>query len=154
MVSAPKYLADTNVLLRISGHKDYQNQTVVAALQALARQNVEICYSMQNIAEFWNVCTRPFERNGFGIILAETIQRVEYIERTMTFLPDNERVYSNWRQLVVNHNVRGVQVHDARLVAVMQAYGLNHILTMNQDDFARYSDIRAIHPAEVQSLPR
>jgi predicted nucleic acid-binding protein len=27
-----------------------------------------------------------------------------------------------------------VQVHDARLAALMQAYGLKHILTLNQPD--------------------
>ena len=60
----------------------------------------------------------------------------------MTFLPDNERVYSIWRQLVIANNVRGVQVHDARLAAIMQAYGLTHILTLNQPDFLRYTDIQ------------
>jgi hypothetical protein len=59
----------------------------------LGRQGSELCFSLQNIAEFWNVCTRPSDRNGFGLALAETVERVEYIERTMTFLPDNEQVY-------------------------------------------------------------
>jgi predicted nucleic acid-binding protein len=68
----------------------------------------------------------------------------------MTFLPDNERVYSIWRQLVTPNDVRGVQVHDARLVAIMQAYGVTHILTLNQPDFLRYTSIQAIHPSQVQ----
>lgn len=79
---------------------------------------------------------------------------MEELELTMTFLPDNGNVYLAWRQLVIAHNVRGVQVHDARLAAIMQAYGLNHILTMNQQDFVRYPGIEAIHPSQIQPSPR
>lgn len=91
------------------------------------------------------------ERNGYGLSVAETNQRVEYIERTMTLLPDREQMYSIWRQLVIANNVRGVQVHDARLAAIMQAYGVTHILTLNQPDFLRYTDLQVIHPKKVQA---
>jgi predicted nucleic acid-binding protein len=62
---------------------------------------------------------------------------------------DDSLVYAEWRSLVLAHNVRGVQVHDARLAATMQAYGLTRILTLNGDDFLRYAEIEAIHPREV-----
>jgi len=35
-----------------------------------------------------------------------------------------------WRRLVVTCSVSGVQVHDARLVAAMHAYGLQSLLTL------------------------
>jgi len=97
------------------------------------------------------VCTRPIDRNGFGLSIAETSQRVEYIERTMTFLPDTDQVYSIWRSLVITQNVRGVQVHDARLAAIMQAYGISRILTLNDQDFLRFADIQPIHPNQLQA---
>ena len=151
---APMYLIDTNVLLRIFRKDDPQHQLIGTVLDELDSRGTETCYSLQNIAEFWNVCTRPAERNGYGLSVAKTNQCVEYIECTMTFLPDDERVYSIWRQLVLANNVRGVQVHDARLVAIMEAYGVTHILTLNQPDFLRYSNIQAIHPSQVQPSTR
>jgi hypothetical protein len=45
--------------------------------------------------------------------------------------------------------VSGVQVHDARLAAVMRVHGLTHILTLNAADFARYPGIIAVHPQDV-----
>jgi predicted nucleic acid-binding protein len=72
----------------------------------------------------------------------------------MTFPVDSDQVYSIWRQLVLANNVRGVQVHDARLAAIMTAYGVTHILTLNQPDFLRYSNIQAVHPNQVQLPPR
>ena len=154
MVSAPRYLIDTNILLRISRQDDPQHKLVGTALKELNRQGSEACFSMQNIAEFWNVCTRPVDRNGFGLSIAEANQRVEFIERTMTFLPDNEQVYSIWRRLTATNGVRGVQVHDAHLVAIMLAYGLTHVLTINQADFLRYAGILAVHPGQMQPSPR
>ena len=149
MVTVRRYLADTNILLRISTQVDPPNQLIGIALKSLESQGAEVCYSLQNIAEFWNVCTRPLAQNGLGIGPEETERRVEFIERTMTFLPDNDQVYSIWRRLVVDHDVRGVQVHDARLAAVMLAHGVAHILTLNHADFARYANIQAVHPSQI-----
>jgi len=69
----------------------------------------------------------------------------------MTFLPDTDQVYSIWRSLVITQNVRGVQVHDARLAAIMQAYGISRILTLNDQDFLRFADIQPIHPNQLQA---
>ena len=88
-------------------------------------------------------------RNGFGLSIGEVRQCVEPIERTMTLLPDNVQVYSAWRRLIVDYNVHGVQVHDVRLAAIMQVYGVPHILTFNQADFMRYTHLQAIHPSHV-----
>jgi len=41
-------------------------------------------------------------------------------------------------------------LHDARLVAAMLAHPVKYILTFNDKDFARYTDIEAVHP---RSLP-
>jgi predicted nucleic acid-binding protein len=150
MAIAPGYLIDTNVLLRLSRQDDPQYQLVKAALAQLDEQGEELYFALQNIAEIWNVCTRPSSRNGYGLSIAETNRCVEEIERTMTFLPDNEEVYSIWRQLVIAHQVRGVQVHDARLAALMQPYGLTYIMTLNQPDFLRFGNLRAVHPSQMQ----
>src|ERR1700693_5203011 len=127
MTLAQRYLIDTNVLLRLSQLSDPQHRLVKTALDELNRQVSGLYFALKNMAEFWNVCTRPTKQNGYGISSAETSQRAEAIERVMVLLPDADHVYTIWRQLVVTHNVRGVQVHDARLVAVMLAHGVSHI---------------------------
>lgn len=53
-----------------------------------------------------------------------------------------------WRRLVVQHNVPGVKVHDARLVAAMNVHNVPRILTFNAGDFLRYG----IEVIEPQSL--
>jgi predicted nucleic acid-binding protein len=148
-----RYLIDTNVLLRLSRQDDPQHQLIATTIEALGRQGADLCFAIQNVAEFWNVFTRPAERNGYGPSVVEANQRVDFIERTMTFLPDNEQVYSIWRHLVVANNVCGVQVHDARLAAIMQAHGVARILTLNESDFLCYAGIQAVHPNRLQPSP-
>jgi len=59
-------------------------------------------------------------------------------------------IYPEWERLVFTYSVKGVQVHDAKLVAAMCVHDLTHILTFNVDDFSRYPEIIAVHPATVR----
>lgn len=105
----------------------------------------------QNYVEFWNVATRPADRNGFGLMPTEAERLLCLVERLFPGLPDSPAVYPEWRRLVVAFGVRGVQVHDARLVASMLVHGVTQILTLNTGDFARYAPegITAVDPNSV-----
>jgi hypothetical protein len=41
--------------------------------------------------EFWNVATRPKDRNGFGLSITDADREVQLIEAQLTLLPDNEQ---------------------------------------------------------------
>jgi len=102
-----------------------------------------------NVAEFWNTCTRPLDRNGYGLTPAEADSRARLFEDNLRLLPDSLAVHEEWRRLLVAYNVSGAQVHDARLVAAMRVHNVKRILTFNERDFARYTDIEAIHPRTI-----
>lgn len=144
-------LVDTNILLRITRRSDPQHKIVDTALARLAGQGTALYYTHQNIAELWNAMTRPVERNGLGLSVAETEREVRAIEAGMILLPDNEAVYREWRRIVVKYSVSGVQVHDARLAAAMYVHGVNHILTLNVTDFSRFDGLTALHPDSVKA---
>jgi hypothetical protein len=57
-------------------------------------------------------------------------------------------VYPECRRLVVYHSVAGVQVHDARIVAVMNVHAATHVLTLNGADFSRYPKITCVGPRQ------
>ncbi|MBW4501961.1 MAG: PIN domain-containing protein [Scytonema hyalinum WJT4-NPBG1] len=146
------YMADTNILLRFIAPSDPNHILVRDAIYSLLIRGEEVCYTSQNLAEFWNVCTRPSTaRGGFGLSIEETDFRAQIIERYFTFLPDSEAVHTEWRRLIVDYKVSGVKVHDARMVASMYVHGVSHIMTFNIDDFTRYTEITAHHPTDVTS---
>jgi predicted nucleic acid-binding protein len=142
-------LVDTNILLGMTRRSDPQHQIVDTALARLASQGIILHYTHQNIAELWNVMTRPPVRNGLGLTVAEAERQVRAIESGMSFLPDSEAVYREWRRIVVQYGVLGVQVHDARLAAAMRVHRVSHILTLNVADFSRFSGLTAVHPGSI-----
>lgn len=144
------YLGDTNILLRLALRSDPQHALIRSALRKLRQQGEMIYYSPQNLVEFWNVCTRPSAaRGGMGLSTAEADWATRIVERVFPLLPDNYAIHAEWRRIVVTHQVSGVQVHDARLVAVMRTHGITHLLTLDIDDFRRYPDITAVHPQTI-----
>ena len=140
------YLIDSNILLRWVKPDDRDYPLVVSAIDAILGDGGVLCYTSQNVAEFWNTCTRPLDQNGFGLSPQETDPRAKLFEDRLQLLPDSVAVHQEWRSLLVSHNVSGVQVHDARLAAAMHVHGIQRVLTFNARDFARYPDIQAIHP--------
>jgi hypothetical protein len=112
-------LVDSNILLRMTRSSDPQHRPVDTALAQLAFQCTIVHYTHQNIAELSNVMPRPQVRNGLVLTVAEAERQVRAIEAGMSFLPDSEAVYREWRRIVVAYGVLGVQVHDARLAAAM-----------------------------------
>lgn len=150
-MAGSSYLVDSNVLLRWVKPDDRDYPLVVAAIDNILQHGAVLCYTSQNVAEFWNTCTRPLNRNGYGISPADADRRAKSFEEKLQILPDSLAVHREWRKLLVTYDVAGVQVHDARLVAAMRIHGVARILTFNGRDFARYADIQAIHPRNISA---
>lgn len=125
------YLVDTNVLLRFVFRNDPQHTTARDALRKLRFDGHQLRITVQNCAEFWNVSTLPANRNGYGLTPTETDKSLRLIERLFWLIPSNPAVYPEWRKIVLNFNVSGVQAHDVRLVANMLTHGITNILTFN-----------------------
>ncbi len=142
-------LVDTNILLRVSRRSDPQHKLVDTALARLVGQGTALHYTHQNIAELWHAMTRPVARNGLGLSASDAEREVRTIEAGMSLLPDSEAVYWEWRRIVAQYGVLGVQVHDARLAAAMYVHGVNQILTLNVGDFSRFSGLTAVHPSTL-----
>ncbi|HEV2201332.1 MAG TPA: type II toxin-antitoxin system VapC family toxin [Bryobacteraceae bacterium] len=143
-------LVDTNVLLRAVQPGHPMNGPAVQALAVLMEREEPLVVSVQNIAEFWNAATRPESNNGLGFSIEQAQEELLKLEGFFEVLPENAVSYSAWKELLVENRVSGVQVHDARLVALMKAYAIRQIVTFNTSDFARYAGIEAIHPDKIQ----
>jgi predicted nucleic acid-binding protein len=86
-----------------------------------------------------------------GFDIEKTAKLLRLYERLFPVISDNPDIYLEWKRLVKDFQVKGVQVHDARLVASMKTHGLNNILTFNVKDFKRYQveGIKAVSPQDL-----
>ena len=145
------HIPDTNVLLRFADRTAAQHAVVLSAVRKLKAGGDKIYIVPQTYVEFWNICTRPTARNGFGFTVPRTNHSLRLVEKIFPLLSDDARVHQEWRKLVLSFGVSGVQVHDARIVAAMLVHQITYILTFNISDFARYSSIGivAVDPSKV-----
>lgn len=142
---------DSGILLRALHRADPFYADVRASIRVLLIEKTAIFTGLQQFAEFWHVSTRPpGERGGFDLPLDEAAKRLRRIERGIRVLTETPLTPEIWKTLVQKHGVRGVQVHDARVVALMLTHSLTSLLTLNAGDFARYhpDGIVAMSPAE------
>lgn len=123
-VSGSSCLLDTNILVRLTKRDSPEFSSIREALRILDRGKNRLCYTSQNLVEFWNVSTRPGDKNGHGLSIKEAHEAAQHIENAFHLLPDTEQIHAEWRRLVMVHAVSGVQVHDARLVAAMKVHGI------------------------------
>ena len=149
MPEGAAWLLDTNIPLRMSKSDDAHHPAIRDALRILVAQGARLCFTSQILGEFWNASTRPRDQNGFGLSVTETDRIARAIERNFELLPDSPAVHDRRRQLLVTHEVKGVQVHDARLAATMYVHGVTQLPTVNVRDSQRFEGLRAIHPADA-----
>ena len=143
-----RYLIGTNILLRYADTGADQHPLVIEALETLTLRLDEIVIVPQTLYEFWSVATRPAANNGLGWEPARVWTVVNQLVKRFPLLHDTLSVFTSWLELVTIHDVKGKQVHDARLVAAMRTHSLANLLTLNVKDFERYP-VTPLHSDDV-----
>ncbi|HMB27172.1 MAG TPA: PIN domain-containing protein [Blastocatellia bacterium] len=143
------FLLDTNLLLRLSDGASPDQALADQAIKRLHLRGDWPCLTAQNLIEFWAVATRPVNANGFGWDTQKTRVEIDQLLSKFPLLDDTPAILTNWVNLVATHDVKGKKVHDARLVAVMLAHSVTHLLTFNTSDFINYPGITLVHPSDM-----
>lgn len=89
------FLADTNVLLRLIQLQSPHHAEVENAVDRLLKNGDTLFLTLQNISEFWNVCTRPRDKNGLGFSVAQADAELTKIEQIFDLLPDTLMMFIN-----------------------------------------------------------
>ena len=117
---------------------------------ALRRSGESLSIFPQNLIEFWAVATRPSANNGLGLSIAQAESQVNNLKDMFVLLDDTPEIFSAWERIVIRYQVAGKQAHDARIVAAMKVHSLRHLLTFNDSDFKRFSEITVVNPFSIK----
>jgi hypothetical protein len=95
------------------------------------------------------VATRPTQVNGLGLPPTEVKRKVDQLLLAFELLADPVDLVSRWLALCERYQVAGRPAHDTRLVALMGAHSVTHLLTLNTADFQRYAEITVLDPRHI-----
>lgn len=128
---------DTNILLRAMIPVMDHHAEAEALLQSMWERNTELWVSRQVIREYLVQATHP---NSFkpALTIEQVMVQMEIITTLFQIADENSAVTAQLLILLKTHPTRGKQVHDANLVAVMQVYEIDTILTLNVEDLKRF----------------
>ena len=139
-------LADTSLLVRLMERDTPRGEAAEATVTRYTGSDEQLYVCAQVLIEFWVVATRPRDVNGLGLEVAEAAAALTDFMAMFSILPEPPDIAERWRGLVVAHEVRGKTAHDARLVALIEAVGINTVVTFNERDFRRYAKLVLIDP--------
>ncbi len=145
-----RILTDSNILLSLAQERHPHHSQADAALYTLRSGGDEPCVVPQIIYEYWVVCTRPVgSKNGLGMTVTDTASNVRSLKEVFPVYRDERAIFDRWEELVTRHEVKGKNAHDARIVAAMLHHRLTHLLTFNDSDFKRFTEITVLTPSGV-----
>ena len=144
-----KYLLDTNIVLRFSNPSDTQHSLAKEAVANLLIHGDECYLTVQILIELWVVATRPINVNGLGWSIEQTRNVIDQLLERFPVADETSQIFPNWLNLVTENQIKGKRTHDARVVAVMLASDISHILTLNPNDFSGIPEITVVHPQEI-----
>ena len=146
-------LLDANIFVRLANRADALRDVTLEALSILHAGGHHTAIVPQVLYEYWVVATRPLTHNGLGLLPADVTVDLAEFRLDHLFLDDEPEICEIWQGLVTAYEVVGKRAHDARLVAAMVRHGITHLLTFNEQDFARFGEVAVIAPSAAGAFP-
>ncbi len=142
------WAVDANVLLRMTDVGHAAQPTAERALKLVGRSE-SLRIFPQTLIEFWAVATRSRTDNGLALSISDVGSQLSKLKRMFVLVNDTPEVFSAWEGIVLRYQVSGKQAHDAHIVAAMSAHKITHLLTFNDRDFKRFTEITVVNPQNI-----
>lgn len=143
--AADRVLIDTNVLVYASLRQSAFHAQAVRAIHMQIQTDAELWVSRQVLREYIAVLTRP-STTTLASPATTSASDVAAFQRMFRVADDTAAVTANLLRLIQAMPIGGKLVHDANLVATMQANGISRILTHNTRDFVRFGALITVVP--------
>jgi predicted nucleic acid-binding protein len=136
---------DTNVLIYANLARSPFHRAAQERLIALDEQGIDLWISRQVLCEYLAAMTRREDLTG-DILIVSLVQDIRYFANRFYVAEDNPDVTERLLALMQQVRIGGKQIHDANIVATMQAHGIHRLLAHTTDDFSRFAPFISILP--------
>jgi len=140
-----RIFVDANILIYSFYDKDAYYRLSKDLLNKLLRNNYQFYISRQVIREFLVFVTR-YNNENTKITIMDFMKMAYRFINQFTVVDEFSIITQNLFKLIEKHNLSGKKIHDANIVATMQAYNITKLLTHNVKDFERFNDVIEIVP--------
>ena len=139
---------DTNVLVYANVMESPLHQLAIKTIQSYYDIGTELWISRQILREYIAVLTRPqiFTKPVSVSVVAD---RIRFFQSYFQVAEENPQITEVLLTLIERFGISGKQVHDANIIATMQVYGIQNLITHNVSDFKRFSSIINILTMDV-----
>ena len=136
---------DTNILVYANTATAPFHAEAQSALRDFAASGAALGISRQILREYLATLSRP-QTFSQPVPAATLIADVNRFQTQFQIAEDGPTVTANLLALLASIPIGGKQVHDANIVATMQAHGLRRLLTHNTSDFGRFVALIQVEP--------
>ena len=136
---------DTNILVFATMVNAPLHTAALQKMQALQQSGAELWVSRQILRELLAAATRP-QSFSQPLPMATAAADVARFQAALKIAEDGPGVMANLLSLCQTVSLAGKQVHDANIVATMQAHSIAKLLTHNIADFVRFQHLITVLP--------
>jgi len=140
-----KVFIDTNILVFAQLALAPHHAVAVARLNELAAGGAELWISRQILREYLSAMSEPRLLTG-TIPMTSLLADVQRFDNYFQVAEEDPAITIFLVGLLLQIPAVGKQIHDANIVATMQAHGIPKLLTHNTADFARFSSVITVVP--------
>lgn len=131
---------DTNILVYASIIESPLHLLARQKIQTLQETDASLWISRQVLREYLATLSRP-QTFTQPISATTLIADIQFFQPRFKLAEETAQVTTNLLSLMGQIAIAGRQIHDANIVAIMQAYQIPQLLTHNVKDFNRYNHL-------------
>jgi predicted nucleic acid-binding protein len=145
MSNIKELFLDTNILIYYTNPQLPQHSLAVQSVDTAYQSGIELLVSPQVLREYLAANTK-FIKNNPQLTHEKIRANFQTFLNQFRVLDDNRQVLNTLNNLLKTVTVAGRHIYDANLVATMQNYGIQYLLTNNPADFTAFSSIITVLP--------
>ncbi len=142
-------LLDTNILVYAVNEDSEFYKAASEIHSKVLDGSIQACISMQNLIEFYSIITSNRVQKPLPAQIAFDEIDKYIADQRIKKIQFNGDALVTLRELAIKYNVTAQNIYDLKIVATMPVNNIGEIITANERDFKKFSEIKVTNPFTI-----